>query len=246
VFAEPDGGRSTSERARRWPIRLRTCQTVADPPPNVPDGGRSADSSPACRVGGSTTVTATALTMAATDQVPAGRRRVAATQRARECDRAAGDALVPLRPGSHPAAAYRPPRSNAYSPLRSHQADRPTKLRDNYEPPGGWIDHRVRRSPDGGRSADATRRRSVGRAATVWHVRRRIDHRRRSLGADRPPSTVEPSTAEPATAEPATTEPATTEPATTEPATTEPATIRPATRQTATKRRRRAPRSRKR
>jgi len=38
----PDGGRSASERARRWSICLRTCQTVVDPPPNVPDGGRSA------------------------------------------------------------------------------------------------------------------------------------------------------------------------------------------------------------
>src|SRR6185437_9464060 len=28
----PDGGRSASERARRWSICLRTCQTVVDPP----------------------------------------------------------------------------------------------------------------------------------------------------------------------------------------------------------------------
>ena len=32
----------------------------------------------------------------------------------------------------------------------------------------GWIDHRRRRSADGGRCADSARRRNVGPAATVW------------------------------------------------------------------------------
>ena len=50
------------------------------------------------------------------------------------------------------------------------------------------IDHRPRNYPEGGRSADATRRRNVGRAATVWWSSGQIDHRLGGRGADRPPS----------------------------------------------------------
>src|SRR6185369_14309136 len=48
---------------RRWPIRPEPAQTVADPPRTGADGGRSADISPACRVGSSTTVCASTATV---------------------------------------------------------------------------------------------------------------------------------------------------------------------------------------
>jgi len=114
-----DGGRSAPS----------LCQTVVDPPPLVPDGGRSADISPACRSGGAATV-------------------------------------------------YRPASTVAATPARTAIA----LLTD------GYIDHRPRRRQDRGRSADTTRRRSVGRTATVWPKRGQNGHRLTQAAADRPPS----------------------------------------------------------
>jgi hypothetical protein len=69
--------RASEHHRQRWSICPGCCQTVVDPPrrpgiawtvvdppPEVPDGGRSADTLSACPVGASTTVCERAMTVA--------------------------------------------------------------------------------------------------------------------------------------------------------------------------------------
>ena len=105
------------------------------------------------------------------------------------------------------AARGRAPRS---SEVRQTASSRHPDSTPNMWPagfnPAGRSGHRRCRAQDGGRSADATRRRHVGRSTTVWLIGDgstivwlaavQIDHRLRTWGADRPPSSGDPPAAD--------------------------------------------------
>jgi hypothetical protein len=168
--------------------------TVVDAPPCSPDGGRSADPPSACRGGASTTITVAASTVAvvAPRTAGAGPRLTPAAERPPIHDRgrARCDRRAARSPSTRPGSCAGMP--GPAVPALRRRPIHPVCAGPEWVGPG-WVGHRRCRPDDGGRCTPATRRRDVGRSATVWATPGRIDHRQQpaTLSTARPTTRLE-------------------------------------------------------